>query len=110
MSITTDLPADIVDVEVPAYTEVYVRMQAAGPRKFNVRGPKADIIRRAALVGGYTRKQMAELAGASVSRVAEVLWGLDHDGITYDVAKTSTKSTTPSPARVDADILADAAE
>lgn len=91
-----------------AYTGVFVRDQAAGPRKFNVRGPKAARVRELAVAGGFTRKQIAELAGCSVSRVAEVLWGLDYDGTEYEVLTKATPAV--SQAEVDAAILADAAE
>lgn len=105
------MPADLDQVVVPPFSGKYVRVQgpASGEgRTFAVTGPKADVIRRLAIRGGFTRKQIADLAGASVSRVAEVLWGLDHDGIAYSVARKAAPA--PSQADVDAAILADAAE
>lgn len=111
MTITITMPADLDQVEVPAFSAKFVRVQgpASGEgRLFAVTGPKADIVRRLAIRGGFTRKQIAELAQCSVSRVAEVLWGLDHDGIAYDVARKAAPA--PSQADVDAAILADAAE
>ncbi len=78
-----------------AYTGVFTRVQNAGPRKFNVRGTKADAVRELVLVhGGLTRKQVAAAAGCSVSRVAEVLWGLDVDGVEYTIAKQASAAPT----------------
>lgn len=94
--------------EVITFTGIYTRLQPAGYRKFNVRGPKADAIRELALVGGLSRKQIATQVGCSVSRVAEVLWGLAHDNVEVNVP--SKAAPTVSPAELDAAILADAAE
>jgi hypothetical protein len=90
------------------FTLTFVRQQPAGPRTFKVSGPKADAVRTLAIAGGLTRKQIAEQAACSVSRVAEVLWGLDYDGIAYDVPAKA--APVANQAAIDAAILADAAE
>jgi hypothetical protein len=79
-----ELAAFCDEVEVPAYSETYVRTQNAGDREFNVRGRKAERIRQLIFADAeLTRLELAALAGASVSRVGEVVWGLDHDGTEY---------------------------
>ena len=103
-----DIMTSTITGDEIAFTGIFTRHQAAGPRKFNVRGPKAARVRELAVAGGFTRKQIAELAGCSVSRVAEVLWGLDVDGTEYDVPAKAAPVATQ--AEVDAAILADAAE
>ena len=71
-------------VEVPATSSKFVRQQPAGPREFVVSGPKADAIRKLIFADlGLTRKQIALVADASVSRVGEVVWGLQNDGIEF---------------------------
>jgi hypothetical protein len=90
------------------FTMTFVREQPAGPRTFKVSGPKADAVRELAIVGGLSRKDIAARVGCSVSRVAEVLWGLDYDGIAYDVPAKS--APVADQAAIDAAILADAAE
>src|SRR5215510_6090387 len=90
------------------FTGIFVRVQNAGARKFNVRGAKANAVRELAIAGGMTRRQIADAASCSVSRVAEVLWGLDHDGIAYDVPAKA--AAAPTQADADAALLADVAE
>ena len=93
-----------------AFTGVFTRVQAAGPRKFNVRGPKAASVRELVVAGGHSRKDIAQLAGCSVSRVAEVVWGLDYDGTEYPAIPARSQAPAADAAAVDAAILADAAE
>lgn len=53
-------------------------------REFAVSGPKADKVRALIFADlGLTRKQISELVDCSVSRVAEVVWGLEHDGVEF---------------------------
>lgn len=59
---------------------------AAGPegREFSVSGPKADAVRALIFADqGLTRKQISELAQCSVSRVSEVVWGLEYDRVEF---------------------------
>jgi len=79
------LQAYIDSVEVPYLpSETFVRSQNAGDREFNVRGPKAAAIRKLVFAGvELTRLEIAALANASVSRVGEVVWGLEHDGVDF---------------------------
>ena len=80
-----ELQAFIESVEIPYLpSETFVRTQNAGDREFNVRGPKAAAIRSLIFAGvELTRLELAALAGASVSRVGEVVWGLEHDGVDF---------------------------
>jgi hypothetical protein len=79
-----ELQAFALSVEVPAYSDVYTREQNAGPRAFNVRGPKAWMVRQLIFAGlELTRLEIASLSDCSVSRVGEVVWGLEHDGVTF---------------------------
>lgn len=62
----------------------FVKRQTAGDRTFMVSGPKADKVRALIFAGlELTRKEIAGLADCSVSRVGEVVWGLEHDGIEF---------------------------
>jgi hypothetical protein len=72
------------DVVVPEVSAKFVRVQPKGAREFVVSGRKADAIRTLIFADlGLTRKQIALLANASVSRVGEVVWGLQHDAIEF---------------------------
>ena len=72
------------EVVVPAFSEVYHRLQPAGNRKFVVSGPKADAVRVLIFADRkLTRKAIATLCGCSVSRVGEVVWGLEQDAISF---------------------------
>lgn len=75
----------LADVVVPeGVSAKFVRHQPKGAREFVVSGRKADAIRTLIFADlGLTRKQIALLANASVSRVGEVVWGLQHDGIEF---------------------------
>jgi hypothetical protein len=85
LAMTADELAGICStVEVPEFTEKFIREQNAGPREFNVRGPKADAIRALIFLDAQlTRKEISNLTNASVSRVGEVVWGLEHDGTEF---------------------------
>lgn len=72
------------DTVIPDFSAKFVRNQPAGPREFNVAGRKADAVRTLIFADlGYTRKQIALIADCSVSRVGEVVWGLEHDKIEF---------------------------
>ena len=83
-------------------TMKFVREQNAGPRTFAVSGPKADAVR--ALIFAdmkLTRKQIAELAGCSVSRVAEVVWGLEYDSVEFpEIPLRAEKPASETPVEV----------
>lgn len=73
--------------------------EAAGPegREFSVSGPKADKVRALIFADlGLTRKQISDLVDCSVSRVAEVVWGLDYDKVEYPTIPL--RETKPEPA------------
>jgi hypothetical protein len=94
-----ELQAFIAQVEVPQVSETYVRTQNAGDREFNVRGPKAAAIR--ALIFAdveLTRLELAALANASVSRVGEVVWGLEHDGVDFPAIPKRRKAVVAEDA------------
>lgn len=77
------------EVSVPATSGKFVRVQPAGPREFVVSGKKADAVRWLIFADqNLTRKQIAALATCSVSRVGEVVWGLQHDGIQFPAIPT----------------------
>jgi hypothetical protein len=70
--------------EVPEHSAKFVKEQNAGPRVFVVSGPKADKVRALIFADqGLTRKDIATLAKCSVSRVGEVVWGLEHDELNF---------------------------
>jgi hypothetical protein len=80
---------ELGDVVVPEVSPKFVRNQPAGLREFVVSGPKADAIRLLIFADrGYSRKRIAALTGASVSRVGEVVWGLQHDAVAYPAIAT----------------------
>jgi hypothetical protein len=88
MSTTTELPVIsdemLAQIVVPEHSAKFVRHQPIGAREFVVSGPKADAIRRLIFADlGLTRKQISLLADCSVSRVGEVVWGLQFDGIEF---------------------------
>jgi hypothetical protein len=114
MSSTFVLPtideAALAQVVVPEVSAKFVRVQPKGAREFVVSGPKADAIRRLIFADqGLTRKQIALLANASVSRVGEVVWGMEHDGIAFPAIPLKA-APVAAPADEDAAVLADAAE
>ena len=85
--------AVLATADVPEHSGEYVRTQPAGDRTFNVRGPKAEAIRAAIYLGiDLTRKELAALANASVSRVGEVVWGLEHDNLDFPAIPKARKA------------------
>jgi hypothetical protein len=101
----------LASVVVPETSAKFVRHQPKGAREFVVSGPKADAIRRLIFADlGLTRKQIALLANASVSRVGEVVWGMEHDQIVFPTIPLRAQAPEASQADQDADVLADAAE
>lgn len=79
-------------------TMKFVREQAAGPRTFSVSGPKADAVRALIFADqGLTRKQISELVGCSVSRVAEVVWGLEYDEIDFPAIPLRAEKPAAEP-------------
>jgi hypothetical protein len=84
---------ELAQVTVPEFSGVYYRLQPAGNRKFVVTGPKADAIRLLIFADmGLTRKQIATVSGASVSRVGEVVWGLEQDGVDFPAIPLRAKA------------------
>ena len=85
IALTTYQFAELLrSVNVPTVQPSFDKLQPKGLRTFPVTGPKADTIRKLIFLGaGLTRREIAKLAQASVSRVAEVVWSLDHEGISY---------------------------
>ena len=116
MSSTFVLPVISEDVlaavEVPeGVSAKFVRVQPKGAREFVVSGPKADAVRRLIFADqGITRKQIALLANCSVSRVGEVVWGLEHDGIEFPAIPLRPQAPAETAADQDANVLADVAE
>jgi len=106
-SIDEDVLANVV---VPEVSAKFTRVQPKGAREFVVSGPKADAIRRLIFADqGLTRKQIALLANASVSRVGEVVWGMEHDCVDFPAIPLRAKPPVDQAADDDA-VLADAAE
>lgn len=101
----------LASVVVPETSAKFVKQQPAGAREFVVSGPKADAVRRLIFADlGLTRKQISLIAGCSVSRVGEVVWGLEHDAIEFPAIPLRAAAPEASPADVDAAILTDANE
>ena len=82
---TDEQLAELFATEVPeGVSSKFTKVQNAGPRVFVVSGPKADKVRALIFANeGLTRKEIATLADCSVSRVGEVVWGLEDDGIEF---------------------------
>ncbi len=86
-----ELHADLSQVEVPDHSASFRRVQGEAStrdsesgRLFKVTGPKADRVRRLIFADlSLTRKQIAELSLCSVSRVGEIVWGLEFDKIEF---------------------------
>ena len=98
----------LANVVVPECSAKFTRVQPKGAREFVVSGPKASRIRTLIFADlGLTRKQISLLANASVSRVGEVVWGLEHDGIAFPAIPLKA---APQVVPADDDILQDAAE
>jgi hypothetical protein len=83
---------ELASIELPQFDRKYVKEQpkykSAEPvtdkegnvikgREFNAGGPKADLVVKYVMHGGYTRSEIATFVGCSVSRVGEVLWAMD---------------------------------
>jgi hypothetical protein len=103
---------DITDIELPEIPRKYVKQQRKGERTFSASGPKADIVMRHLIAGGFTAAQIAEAAECSLSRVRECQWALDAAGIEYPAlarAPRKPKATaTPDPekfAAIEAEIV-----
>jgi hypothetical protein len=78
-SVPEGLSMKFVKEQGPASTS-----DGAPGRTFSVSGPKADIVRALVFADlGLTRRQISTLAKCSVSRVSEVVWGLEHDHIEF---------------------------
>lgn len=85
LTITIEAGKSLVPADL---TMKFRRIQGpqAGPtgREFSVSGPKADVVRALIFADQkLTRKQIAELAKCSVSRVSEVVWGLEYDRVEF---------------------------
>lgn len=87
-----ELSGEVTEVTVPEGLSMsFVKVQPARPegRPFIVSGAKAEAVRWLIFADqGLTRKQIAELATCSVSRVGEVVWGLEHDGVDFPAIPT----------------------
>jgi len=77
--------SEFEDVEVPEFNRKYTKRQGAASvkknpkgRTFSASGPKADLIAKM-IFSDYqlTRRQMADIANCSPSRVSEVIWALE---------------------------------
>lgn len=84
---------------LPEYARKFRRIQGEASirksedgRLFNIGGPKGDAVAAYLIAGGYTRQEIADYVGCSVSRVAEVAWGLDAAGVEYNVIKRRPKA------------------
>jgi hypothetical protein len=81
---TTEELDELFATEVPEHSIKFTKEQNAGPRVFVVSGPKADKVRALIFADqNLTRKQIADIAECSVSRVGEVVWGLEHDELDF---------------------------
>jgi hypothetical protein len=77
------------DVETPDFARSFMKVQTfknrkagdGSARKFTASGPGAEIVIKMVLAGGWTRREMADTAGVSVSRVAEVVWTMEAAGL-----------------------------
>lgn len=90
LNFTPEQLADIfANTEVPTgFSAKFPKTQgpatAEMPRIFAVTGPKADKVRSLIFADlGLTRKEIAHYADCSVSRVGEIVWGLQHDDIDF---------------------------
>lgn len=101
MSTTTEVRAltdeELADIELPEFSRTYVKPQpkykdgaikdangnALTGREFSASGPKADKVVKYVMHGGFTRQEIANFVGCSVSRVGEVLWAMDAAGVKY---------------------------
>jgi hypothetical protein len=85
MEISNEEIAEIFETqEVPEFSAKFTKEQNAGPRVFVVTGPKADKVRKLIFADrGLTRKEIATIANCSVSRVGEVVWGLENDELDF---------------------------
>lgn len=78
-------PSDFDGVKIPEFERKYVRKQGPASMKdgkpgrtFSAGGPKADLVARIIFADrGYTRAQIATIAGCSPSRVTEIIWALE---------------------------------
>jgi hypothetical protein len=97
-TIPAAMTADELDraiADLPQYSRTFHRVQGAASlerdaergRKFTIGGAKGDAVAAYLIAGGYTRSEIAEYVGCSVSRVGEVAWGLEAAGIKFDVVK-----------------------
>lgn len=83
---------ELAAVELPDFERKYIKAQplytsAEGVknkdgerlvgREFNAGGPKATMVAKYIMHGGFTRKEIADFCNCSVSRVGEVLWAMD---------------------------------
>lgn len=95
-----ELAEALSEIEVPEFSTKFRRVQGAASvaksdegRLFSVSGPKADTVRSLVMADWQlTRKEIAELAACSVSRVGEVVWGLQHDAIEFPAIPTRRKA------------------
>lgn len=84
LEFTEEQLEELFATEVPEHSSKFTKVQNAGPRVFAVSGPKADKVRALIFADqGLTRKEIADLAECSVSRVGEVVWGLENDGLDF---------------------------
>lgn len=101
MSTTTTIrpltDEELEAIELPNFKRTYVKAQpkyqrgdvvdkdgnAVTGREFSASGPKADKVAKYVMHGGFTRQEIATFVGCSVSRVGEVLWAMDADGVEY---------------------------
>lgn len=108
--INEDVLADIfsrTDLVPEGVSMKYVKVQgpATGDegRPFVVSGPKANKVRQLIFAGlELTRKEIADLVGCSVSRVGEVVWGLEADGIEFPPIPLRAIKPAPAEETVDA--------
>ena len=90
---------DIEAIELPEFSRKYVKQQRKGERTFSASGPKADLVLKHLIAGGFSADQIAEACECSVSRVRECMWALDAANIDYPrLARSAAAKPAADPA------------
>ena len=109
----------LAEIELPEYETTYVKPQpkyTTGEgvtdkdgnkqtgRVFSASGPKAQLVAKYLVHGGYTRQEIADFVGCSVSRVGEVIWALDASNVEYPEILRRRPAAKPEPKEAASDV------